>query len=232
MITTNNTRFIKEIRYNSADDFLQAISYKGELYNTFDSNFIFRGHSTDKYKLLPTALRLDMYNETYPNAIKDELHALCAVSEYGQIEAEAQVLFDFYKKCDDAHLYVPNERRLRESFLFPVDYRILLQDENWRADEYQELAALAQHYGVPTRLLDWTSNICVALYFASSSAIKKMVEPERLSRFEWTERCRIDLETISDCVKTKQLPHKKEEHIEIWALDKSVQYAVRSLLCP
>lgn len=232
MITTNNTRFIKEIRYNSADDFLQAISYKGELYNTFDSNFIFRGHSTDKYKLLPTALRLDMYNETYPNAIKDELHALCAVSEYGQIEAEAQVLFDFYKKCDDAPLYVPNERRLRESFLFPVDYRILLQDENWIADEYQELAALAQHYGVPTRLLDWTSNICVALYFASSSAIKKMVEPERLSRFEWTERCRIDLETISDCVKTKQLPHKKEEHIEIWALDKSVQYAVRSLLCP
>ena len=49
--------YINEVRYDDAKSVLWAINYGGELYDALSKDFIYRGHYTEKYLLLPYALR-------------------------------------------------------------------------------------------------------------------------------------------------------------------------------
>jgi hypothetical protein len=58
---------------------------------------------------------------------------------------------------------------------------------------------LAQHYGLPTRLLDWTEGLCIALYFAllEEEPVVWMLDPIKLCRIstkdEIPENCPLTL---------------------------------------
>jgi hypothetical protein len=55
---------------------------------------------------------------------------------------------------------VTEQERTKESECFERLAEILPKVNDW------ERATIAQHYGVPTRLLDWSENPLVGLYFA------------------------------------------------------------------
>ena len=59
---------------------------------------------------------------------------------------------------------------LRESISLTPDKK----NGRWITKEWEAVGCLAQHYGVPTRFLDWTSDINAALYFAVMDRLKTM----------------------------------------------------------
>lgn len=155
---------IHVVEYQYAEDFFQDLSYGGNLYQLKNSSFVFRGHSHSYYRLVPTALREDITHcSRYATKItKEEL------PEEIQVLNEAYILRDFFKVCDYNGLVVPNVNRLRNTIFSFFDIKTIFEREMWLPEDLYEVAALAQHYGLPTRLLDWTYDINTSIYFALS----------------------------------------------------------------
>lgn len=65
---------------------------------------------------------------------------------------------------NDKYLAFAKEKDILKTFIHDAK-------RDWNIDpvDYFHWAEIAQHYGVPTRFLDWTQNPLVALYFAASS---------------------------------------------------------------
>ena len=180
---------VQYIEYAKVDNFLQDISYGGNLFNQFmHGDFVYRGHASNKYKLIPTALRPESSKRLNEFALwgNDEKSQDL---EYFQILKENHILRDFYKICDRHGLVIENIDRIRNTFLDKIDLQTMVTSEFWLPKELWALASLAQHYGLPTRLLDWTHDIFIALFFA-----------------------------VEDYLEGREIP-ENTEHIVLWALN-------------
>lgn len=77
----------------------------------------------------------------------------------------------FVTLSDQYGLKVPNAERLRDSLLPKYDLTFSLSmngTHDWIPSYLLETTALAQHYGIPTRLLDWSYDPFISAYFAAS----------------------------------------------------------------
>ena len=210
------SKYIRDMHFSTAADFLKSIAYGGELYGILNKSFIYRGHYSDKYKLVPYALRDNVWNEfNVPHECKTDVERLVSELEYTQILNEYNILHRFYNMCDISKLWVPISTRMRNSVITSIDMSSMFLPEKWLPEEFWELAALAQHYGLPTRLLDWSTNINTALYFAVRDYIKPLTTYQQLS---------LQREIVSNQGKSV------DKNMELWALDTRVVIAKENIL--
>jgi len=169
---------IQAYRYEKMEEFIKSISYGGELYNVFEKGkFVFRGHASDKYELIPSALR-PQTKEWFSRLALSGPGKGNGEIEWFQIINEYNLLRRFYKSCDSRGLYIPNVSRIRKTFHDKVDVDTMLTNESWLPNDLWEIAALAQHYGIPTRLLDWSHDKNTALYFSVEDQLEGKKLPE------------------------------------------------------
>ena len=160
---------IQTKEYDTFKDFYSDISLYGLLHAEL-KNFIFRGESTGTYELLPSALREDNIDKLFRASKLPENQWNW---EYCQQTAEHKLLRNFFMISNNNGLKVPDVKVLFNDYYDFFPAKFFNEYREWLPTELSELAALAQHYGVLTRLLDWSFDINAAIYFASLGACKR-----------------------------------------------------------
>jgi len=164
---------LSEVPCSTAKEFLQALSPLGQNFENelFNSPWMFCGQAND-WPLIPSLFRKDPpareLLKSFTNRDLDDISSLLLV--------ERDLLVEFFEIADKRGLIIPDDSQELRNFLESVkklDDHVRTGDWKGRIkDKALSLMALAQHYGVPTRLLDWTRQAYFAAFFAADGASK------------------------------------------------------------
>lgn len=157
---------IPEVSFDTAKDLWDRLSATRNIAHDLDS-IIYRGHANAEWSLIPTILR--------PDTVKllEEIWGPATTADR-QVAMEYALLCEFVECCNSVGIRIPNEAWENKPHMihcqyFPSTWPI--PESGKEQDIFLKIMAMSQLHGLPTRLLDWTTNPYVATRFAVSDAL-------------------------------------------------------------
>jgi FRG domain-containing protein len=159
----NPARCFRARHFHTAAAFMAALHPLAD--DFWGPNFalwIYRGQSDSQWPLLPSALRATAWERF---RLRRAPHDPASTTEDNRRLRESVLLSDFFSGLDDIGAEIPGDGMAMR--------RALRRHTNWPAEALLPFIAFAQHHGVPTRLLDWSTSSRVAAYFAAADAVRR-----------------------------------------------------------
>ncbi len=157
---------LKEIVCNSPQDFmshlrLDHLTWRGQ----FSEKWAFRGQADSSWQLVPKA-----YRETTDFAYTGKPSKPSSLTVDQQRREELRALNYFLFLADRVGLPIPGDS---QNLRLPDTVQASPQSfDRWPWPSILEVLAIAQHHGVPTRLLDFSHDPLIAAFFSAYFAWK------------------------------------------------------------
>lgn len=164
---------ITEIPLKTAEELMDEITPQSGKHLGDSTGWFFRGQRDAKWKLQPSVMREEALVK-YGNDL-GELPPKAMTRGERRSFREFQLVNHFATRADEHGYHLPGDT---PEFRLPGP----IVTEDFPPVRWRGIWALAQHYGVPTRFLDWTRRPLVGAYFACNEAAEEHpAQPERFA---------------------------------------------------